>query len=147
MQFLSTILALAATASAATLVPRQQAFFVNDFQANCTEHSVKCSYSFDITSDSTKGTKCETELNGPDKLPEVKQAACEGGMWKFDVKPRDGGLYLAAFLPLNSRTNQDYCHKIPADQITTSPRNDSVQVQKYTGPTSFQVSIFDCDRS
>ncbi|TLS28085.1 hypothetical protein PpBr36_00071 [Pyricularia pennisetigena] len=148
MQFLSAVLALAATASAATLVPRQQAFFVKGFKAACVPHSVRCQYSFNITSDPQlfpEGTRCEATLNGPDKLPAVTQQPCDN-TWKFDVKPQDGGLYLAAFLPINSRVNQDYCHKIPADQLVVDD-NGAVQTQRYNGPTDFQVSIFECDRS
>lgn len=148
MQFISTFLALAATASAATLVPRQQAFFVKSFQAACIPHSVRCTYSFNITSDPAvfpEGSHCEITLNGPDKLPAVTQAPCDNSPFKFDFKPQDGGLYLAASQPINSRTNQDYCHKIPADQLVTD-NNGAVQTQRYTGPADFQVSIFECDR-
>lgn len=148
MQLLATLATLAATASAATLQPRQyQSLSITNFYASCIPHSVRCSYQFDVASqpETFPATPCSITLNGPDILPEVTQAQCEHD-YRFDVKKSaDGGLDLVVWLRANSRVDQNYCHHIPADQLVIED-HQSVQTQKYVGPTEFKVSIFDCPR-
>ncbi|KAL8399531.1 hypothetical protein RB594_000063 [Gaeumannomyces avenae] len=149
MQLLNTIL-FAASASASTLQARQYLLLsVSDFHAACIAHSVRCQYSFGVESQHIPGwepTKCEITLNGPDMLPEVNMTACEQS-YRFGVKKaEDGGLDLTVWLRANSRTDQDYCHHIPADQLVIDD-NGSVQTQRYIGSTDFEVAVTECKRS
>ncbi|KLU85889.1 hypothetical protein MAPG_04909 [Magnaporthiopsis poae ATCC 64411] len=150
MQFLSALL-LAGSASAASLQARQYPLlYVSNFTAACIPHSVRCTYSFGLDSQPSLGwkpTACNITLNGPDRLPNVTQAACER-TFHFDVNTTaaDAGLDLTVWQWPNSRTYQNYCHHIPGDQLIIEDHG-AVQTQRYIGPTDFQVTVADCHNS
>ena len=149
MQLLSALL-LAGSASAASLQARQYPLlYVSNFTAACIPHSVRCTYSFGLDSQPSLGwkpTACNITLNGPDRLPNVTQAACEHS-FRFDVNTTaDAGLDLTVWLRANSRTDQNYCHHITSDELIIEDHG-AVQTQRYIGPTDFQVAVAECNNS
>ncbi|KAK9421424.1 hypothetical protein SUNI508_05659 [Seiridium unicorne] len=144
----SAVLALAASASAATLQKKQaQEVAIGTFYADCIPHSVNCAYNFTLTSDPVLGAShCGAFLPGPDQLPEVKDGSCPDNVaytWST-TKTAEGGLDFAIWYPFNSRSNITFCHSITADEITTE-NNGAVSTQHYTGPANFTASVSECD--
>lgn len=147
MQLLSALL-LAGSASAASLQARQYPqLYVTNFTAACIPHSVRCSYSFSVQSQPSqawqKPTPCNITLNGPDRLPNVTQAACEYA-YRFDVNTTaDAGLDLTVWLRANSRVDQPYCHHVTSDQLVIDD-HWTTQTQRYIGPADFQAPAGHC---
>ncbi|KAI1847022.1 hypothetical protein JX266_006897 [Neoarthrinium moseri] len=143
----SAVLALAASASAATLQKKQSLTApIGNFYADCIPHSTFCAYNFTITSDpALPASHCGAFLQGPDQLPEVKDGDCpDNSAYTWSItKTTDGGLDFGIWYPFNSRSNITYCHSITADQITTQ-NNGAVSTQHYTGPGNFTASVTDC---
>ncbi|ORY67528.1 uncharacterized protein BCR38DRAFT_337589 [Pseudomassariella vexata] len=148
MQF-SIILALAASASAATLQRRQaQTYPIADFSADCIPHSNYCSHSYNFTVNSDPSlspSHCSAFVQGPDQLPAVEEGTCSDNVgYTWSIEPTsDGGLDFAIWYAFNARSNITYCASIPASQITTET-DGTANTQHYTGPKNLTASISEC---
>ncbi|KAK8048187.1 hypothetical protein PG994_009917 [Apiospora phragmitis] len=149
MQFFA-IAALAASASAAAVAPRQQqAQYINGFQAACVAHSTFCNYKFGISSEpgAVAATTCTAHVQGPDYLPALEdQSGCTVGNttngvyhWSVD-KTASGGLDFTVWYPLNSRSNITFCHEIEGKDLKVD-NNGAVQTQRYAGPDYFKMDV------
>ena len=142
-----TAITLAASASAATLERKQEpSKAISEFKAACIPHSVRCQYSFTISSGGLPGTTCSAEALGGGSLPAIGDGKCEGNSvytWGIVSTMGDGGMRFGVTYPLNSRSNITYCHQLPASDFVVDD-NGSVQTQRYAGPTDFEIKWADC---
>ncbi|KAI0171448.1 hypothetical protein BJ166DRAFT_589515 [Pestalotiopsis sp. NC0098] len=146
----SAVVALAASASAATLQKKQALEYgIGNFYADCIPHSTFCSYNFTVISDPVlPPSHCGAFLQGPDQLPDVEDGSCPDNVaytWSATTTT-EGGLDFAIWYPFNSRSNITYCHSIPASQIVTE-NNGAVSTQHYRGPANFTASVLDCNNA
>ncbi|KAK8090425.1 hypothetical protein PG997_005386 [Apiospora hydei] len=151
MQFFA-VAALAATASAAAVAPRQnQAQYINGFQAACVAHSTFCNYKFGVSSEPgvVPATQCTAHVQGPDYLPALEdQNDCTVSNsnttnfayhWSIE-KTAAGGLDFTVWYPLNSRSNITFCHEIEGKDLKVD-NNGAVQTQRYAGPDYFKMDV------
>ncbi|RYO93404.1 hypothetical protein DL766_000794 [Monosporascus sp. MC13-8B] len=143
----AAVATLFSLASAASMQKKQvQEYKVLDFTASCIPHSVNCVYDFKVNHDPVfTPDECKATVQGPDSLPSVKEGKCPDNLsytWSID-RTEEGGLDFKIWYAFNSRSNITYCHSIPASDITSEPHG-AVTTERYTGPSEFPATIFDC---
>ncbi|RYP07678.1 hypothetical protein DL764_002362 [Monosporascus ibericus] len=143
----AAVTTLFSLASAASMQKKQaQEYKIVDFVASCIPHSTYCSYDFKVNHDPIfEPDHCEAFVQGPDNLPSIEEGKCPDNpafTWSTD-RTQDGGLDFKIWYAFNSRSNITYCHSIPASDIS-SENNGAVTTERYTGPSEFPVTIFDC---
>ncbi|PVI08221.1 hypersensitive response-inducing protein [Periconia macrospinosa] len=134
---------LAATASAAAILPRDNVFEVSNFYANCVQHSVMCNYQFSVLYPATGETipvNCSATLSSIDgTLPPVTDGDCLLSSRTFDVARNDDGLLLTVKNPVSPSTNITGVYEIPAEQLVVEQSGAS-QAEKYVGPKEFGLA-------
>ncbi|KAK4450471.1 hypothetical protein QBC34DRAFT_349230 [Podospora aff. communis PSN243] len=145
-----SILALAATAAAATIQLDQRQyhpFEVRNFTASCVPHSAMCFYTLNAfmpgTMD-TQGYDCSASgIGGPGTLPEIQGGTCLPSSRTFDVRRTEGGMNLIVSVQVSRLSYTRGIHFIPDEQIQVvsgvTPTGDYV---KYVGPKDFMTEYY-----
>ncbi|ORY60502.1 uncharacterized protein BCR38DRAFT_411654 [Pseudomassariella vexata] len=142
MKSSSIIATLFATASLGAVLRNREGcgFDVVQFYASCVPHSLYCSYSFNVTSESiTAPVECSSFVQGPDYLPTIPLTGCSDPTVSYSFDVGEDAFTLAVTTASSKGQNLTGTHTITADEVVVDD-NGSVRDQRYIGPQNFTIS-------